>query len=242
MIISSIVIALIADRIKSIYFPMFIIGMITSYVDFLTAPIITLGVPLTIYFLIMQNKREIKPKETIKVIIIASINWGLGYILTWFTKWLIVDVIYGRNLIKTALNQVLYRTISEYNKDFFDTVYGTVNFIKYNIAYILAGSLIITIIRAIINRKKLKNIKIRLQEILPYSIIMLMPFAWYLVLKEHSAQHMPFTYRALLPFLTSASIIILKISEKREDLRKEDMEKFKEKLRKILPKRKEERV
>ena len=71
---------------------------------------------------------------------------------------------------------------------------------------------------------------------------MLMPFAWYFVLEEHSAKHIPFTYRALLLFLTSAAIIILKFSEKREDLKKEDMEKFKEKIKNILPKRKEEKA
>ena len=45
---------------------------------------------------------------------------------------------------------------------------------------------------------------------------MLMPFAWYLVFVEHSNQHVPFTYRALLLLLTSLSIIILKISEGKE--------------------------
>ena len=242
MIISSIVITLTADKIKSIYLPMFITGMLTSYVDFLTAPIITLGVPLSIYFLIIQKKREIKLKEDIKILIIASINWGLGYVLTWFTKWVIVDICYDKNLIKTALEQVLYRTVYVFEKGFFDTVYETIYIIKWNIVYIFVGSLIITIIRAIFNRKKLKKIKIRLQEIFPYFVIMLMPFAWYFVLEEHSAKHIPFTYRALLLFLTSAAIIILKFSEKREDLKKEDMENFKEKIKNILPKRKEEKT
>ena len=180
---------------------MFITGMLTSYVDFLTAPIITLGVPLSIYFLIIQKKREIKLKEAIKILIIASINWGLGYVLTWFTKWVIVDICYDKNLIKTALEQVLYRTVYTFEKGFFDTVYETIYIIKWNIVYIFVGSLIITIIRAIINRKKLKNIKIRLQEIFPYFVIMLMPFAWYFVLEEHSAKHIPFTFRKWILYL-----------------------------------------
>lgn len=214
--ISSIIVALIGDKIKNIYLPMFIIGMIVSFVDFLTVPIISLGLPLTVYFLIMQKNKKYTVKETIKIIVIVSINWGLGYLLTWVMKWIIVDVLYNKDLIATAIGQVIYRTVEENDEGFIETVKETTILIKYNIIYIAIGSTVLTIIRAIINRKRLKNIKERLIEILPFAVIMLMPFAWYLVFVEHSNQHVPFTYRALLLLLTSLSIIILKMSEGKE--------------------------
>ena len=64
--ISSIIVALIGDKIKNIYLPMFIIGMIVSFVDFLTVPIISLGLPLTVYFLIMQKNKKIYCKRNNK--------------------------------------------------------------------------------------------------------------------------------------------------------------------------------
>lgn len=240
--ISSIIVALIADKIKSIYLPMFITGMVASYVDFLTVPIISLGLPLTVYFLIIQKQRRIKLKETIKIIVVASINWGMGYLLTWLSKWLLMDILYGRNLIATAIGQTLYRTTPFKNNGILDTVWKTARIIKENIIYIAVGSAVITIVRLVINRKRLKPIKERLEEILPYFIIMLMPFAWYLVLSGHSYQHAPFTYRALLLLLTSMSLIILKLSEGEKYDFKEKiknnpiLKKIKEKINVILKK------
>ena len=155
--ISSIIVALIGDKIKNIYLPMFIIGMIVSFVDFLTVPIISLGLPLTVYFLIMQKNKKYTVKETIKIIVIVSINWGLGYLLTWVMKWIIVDVLYNKDLIATAIGQVIYRTVEENDEGFIETVKETTILIKYNIIYIAIGSTVLTIIRAIINRKKAKK-------------------------------------------------------------------------------------
>lgn len=62
-----------------------------------------------IYFLSLQKEKEVNLKESIIIIIRASISWGIAYGLIWFSKWVIVDMIYGRDLIKTSLMQVGYR-------------------------------------------------------------------------------------------------------------------------------------
>ena len=62
-----------------------------------------------VYFLSLQKEKEVNLKESIIIIIRTSIAWGVAYAIIWFTKWVIVDLIYGRDLIKTSLMQVMYR-------------------------------------------------------------------------------------------------------------------------------------
>lgn len=72
-----------------------------------------------VYFLILQKEKKVNWKETIIIIIRASLAWGIAYAIIWFTKWVIVDLMYGRDLIKTSLMQAKYRgtglTISYYD-------------------------------------------------------------------------------------------------------------------------------
>lgn len=228
--ISSIVVAVKADKIKNIYLILFITGMVASFVDFLTVPIISLGLPIIIYFLIIQKQRKITFKETIKIIIISSINWGIGYMLTWFSKWVIIDVIYNKNLISTAIEQTIYRSVSLHSevagyKTLYYIITITGELIKSSMLCIAIGSMAATIVRLIINRKKLKNVKEILEDVFPYLIVLIMPYVWYFILAEHTCQHYIFTYRALLLFLVSMSLIILKISEKKRNLAIEEKKK-----------------
>lgn len=112
-ILSSLIIAIRGNKIKHINLYFFIIGGIACFVDFLTVPIISLGLPLTIYFLRLQKVRKIEYKEVLKIIFLASISWGVSYVTIWFTKWLLMDIIYNRDLIKTALKQSSYRSSKE---------------------------------------------------------------------------------------------------------------------------------
>lgn len=57
----------------------------------------------------LQKEKEVNWKESIIIILKASLAWGIAYGLIWFSKWVIVDVLYGRDLIKTSLMQVKYR-------------------------------------------------------------------------------------------------------------------------------------
>ena len=89
----------------------FVIGSFTSFVDLFTTPLIALGIPLLVYFLLKQKNEETSVKEQIIDLIKLSILWGLGYGLTWFAKWALVDIIYGRGIIKNAIEQIVFRTV-----------------------------------------------------------------------------------------------------------------------------------
>lgn len=69
-----------------------------------------------------------------------------------------------------------------------------------------------------INLIMYKKNRIRVSEnfvnVVPYLIILLMPFAWYFVLKDHSYYHAYFTYRTLTVAFVAIPIILLKLTEK----------------------------
>ena len=73
-------------------------------------------------------------------------------------------------------------------------------------------------IGATINLIRYKKNRIRVSEnfvnSLPYLIILLMPFAWYFVLKDHSFYHAYFTYRTLTVAFIAVPLILLKLTEK----------------------------
>ena len=212
--ISSIIIAFKKGNIKNIYPMFFVIGGITCFVDFLTTPIITLGLPLIIYFLCIQKQTRLDIVKIIKIIATASINWLIGYALIWFTKWALVDAIYGRDLIETSIGQIFFRAdISKCT--FIATVNRNLEPIIMNITVITFVTFIITIIRLIKNRNQIGTTKEIIQNILPYAIIMLMPFVWYFVVRRHSYEHrLLFAYRNLLLLLAGIPLIALKITEK----------------------------
>ena len=199
------------EKIKDFGMLFFIIGMLTNFFDFLTVPMITYAIPLTLYFLLKRRENnELNAKKIIIDIIKYGALWGIGYGATWFTKWALTDILFGKNIISTALMQVSYRS-NGYK------TYNVLKVIGRNMIYIISQLLvnvIITILLAklyeIIKMKKVEKISITNKEIfiaiLPYILISIMPFIWYALLQNHSYYHAFFTYRNLI--LTSLGICL----------------------------------
>ena len=206
MMISSIILLIKIDKIKDIYWYFLIVGCISNFVDFLTVPTITLDMSLFIYILYKQRNNEIDLKQGVKTIIFASLIWGLGYGLTWLSKWIIYDVIYHKNLLRSAISQVVYRSSSINPVKKYKTIYDvlfqlfTINF-KYIRDFIIFIISILVII-LFFSRKKYEikfNInKIYIKEVIPIIIISLIPIIWYRVLSNHTILHDHFTYRHML--------------------------------------------
>lgn len=214
-IISSLILTVKFRKMKYLGIFFFVIGMLTNFFDFLTVPIVTLGIPLTIYFVLLQKDNEnISLKQKIVNIIKYAFLWGMGYGLTWFTKWILVDLIYHKNMIKTAIGQVIYRSASVEKINFFNIV--NKNYMYIQVTFL--ASIIIVSISVILRIMKnkvdvIKNIKLKtiLQRIIPYLIIACMPFALYMFLKNHSYYHAFFTYRNLVLMVLGFNLSIEEI-------------------------------
>ena len=177
----------------------FATGILTVYVDFLTYPIITLGIPLAVYLAIKNSSRL---KTNTLDIIKHSLAWGLGYIGMWAAKWLIA----GPNVIKSALEETGRWTSTGGSK-----IDNAVTAINNNYEMFMDNKLMIfilifiTVVMTLIivelkNRKKLnckKELKTILMTFLPYLIIITIPFVWYIAASNHSKIHYWFTFRDL---------------------------------------------
>lgn len=211
-IIASIYMLLKKEIDKNIGINFFVIGSITVFMDLLTAPLVTLGIPLIIYFLLAETKNK-TIKENIIIFIKLCLCWTIGYGLTWGAKWAITSMLCNRPIIQNAITQAKYRTNA--------TKISFVTVLRRNIQFLSENVFIITfyiilagiIIKFIINRKKTINIKENLKIALPYMLIAILPFVWYFVLKQHSLMHSFFTYRIFCITIISIFVITEKLTE-----------------------------
>lgn len=204
MMISSIVLLKRIDRIKNLYLFVFIVACIANFVDYLTVPLITLAIPLILYILYKQKcDSDMDCIDFIKIVVKASVIWFVGYGLTWVSKWIIYDVLYGEGIIKSAVTQVVYRagaTDSPQKKSIFEVIGG---FILQILLYcaVVGGSIGIFLF---LNRKKyvvtVCEKKVYFEKTLPILLVLLMPIAWYVVLSNHTIVHTRFTFRHMLIF------------------------------------------
>ena len=190
MMISSIILIKRFEKIKDISIMFFIIGICVGFFCLLDAPLITLGGVLILYLMLVDKYKNYTLKETIISIIKYCIIWLIGYVAIWVTKWILVDLIYNRNIIEVGIMQVLYRTVGKK----FSIFYA----IGINLVYILEPIMVILIFEILITLKYLKNInKYSLKKSIPYFLISIMPYAWYVILANHSSMHAFFSYRIL---------------------------------------------
>ena len=134
--------------------------------------------------------------------------WAIGYLLTWFAKWVIVDLFANRTVIKTSLGQLKYRTTGA-TKDigFIKGVFTIYTIYMYGY---LSIELLIAILYLFKNRKILLN-EIDFVKVLPYIAVTIMPIAWYFVTKQHSFQHSFFTYRNMALVMIGIPLVLMNL-------------------------------
>lgn len=76
----------------------------------LTAPLLTLGIPLIIEVLLRSREESLSIKKAFLEIIKLSILWAIAYGTIFFAKWVIASLIMQKDLITVAINQILFRT------------------------------------------------------------------------------------------------------------------------------------
>lgn len=177
----------------AIYF-FVVTGMLTSYIDFLTFPLLTLGLPLTY----MLNQSEImKTADKMKKIFTYSVLWAIGYVGMWSSKWIIASVVLKENTILEAVNQIIYRSSSV--PDFGEFTITPLRALASNLScftnviflILIAGGLTAVVVY---NRRQ-KRGKWYFSSCIPYLFLCMLPFIWVILFKNHSYNHGSFTYR-----------------------------------------------
>ena len=189
-------------------------GMVTNYLDFLTTETLTFTVPLILVLSLQRKKAYGSFKQGVIFIAKNTVIWGIGYIGMWVSKWLIASVVLGENVMPYITEHIEERVGGDI---------GAASFIEYlwlavyrNVAclfpmdYGVGGVIIAAIVLLVIiyfcyvHRKK----KMVWNYILLMSVLGLVPIVRFLILRNHSALHHFFTFRAMMAtvmaFLLSA--------------------------------------
>lgn len=209
---------LFSKKIKEKKYIFFLSGILACFFDFLTVPIISLCIPLTIYILLIQKNKELNNKKLYLLITELIIIWAIAYFGTWFAKWIIVDIIYNKNMIYLGFRQFIYRSIADTNISYVTLLKQILYVIRIPFVFAIFGTLIFTEIsemKKVNNKEQTQyNLRDRISDSLPYLIITIIPIVWYVVLKEHSYYHYFFTYRNFFAITISLCIFINKLLKK----------------------------
>ena len=176
------------------YFYYFLIlGMLTSYFDFLTYPLATFGIPAVMY--VCLNREALKT-EIFKGIGFG-LSWAMGYVGMWAGKWLIGSLFTGSDLVSDAMNSVSIRTSGGSE----EVAFSTLEMLGKNVTTFLDNPLIwvgfffilLLLILGLIkgDRRTLRR------DLIVFGGISLLPFIWYLGTGNHSYMHFWFTYKEL---------------------------------------------
>ena len=214
-ILSALVLLAVYDRLKKKgllgeFF--FALGIITNYIILLTFPLLSLGIPLGLIICLMV--REAPTPEPLTVCgktIGYSAAWGAGYGLMWGIKWIISFLVMGPSAFEAVVDTFKIRAIGGEGADSYtipSMILGNMGRFERPIYKIIliAGTLIYLIAYVIIKNRKQKtsgdisDISYQipfLSVLIPYLLLMLYPFAWYIVTASHSYVHAFFTHRSL---------------------------------------------
>ena len=186
-------------------------GILTNYLDFLTCETLTLLAPLLLLLWLGHSEgREAAPWKTLAK---AAGIWLAGYTGMYLLKWGLAAIVMGENVFPLVTASLEKRTIGTPTTGF--QLYWLEAPLKnllnlfpmnYNVVGILAGCLLAAVaayLGYVHHRKRFDR-----QLVVQYAVIGLIPYVRYLVLANHSFNHVFFTFRAQLATLLAAVLIL----------------------------------
>ncbi len=205
------------DRPVNLMLYFFVVGMIENFFDFLTYPIITLGIPLIILLWLRVRDEQADFKSNFRFMFQSSVSWGLGYALTWIAKWGITVVVLGVRYFWRTMSVVQYRLAGSEEEplDRFGTIRRNLKaWMNVQDGGVITWSkialLVLVVVVILVLWKKLKDKK-TVFACVPMLLVALYPYIWYLVMSNHSQIHFWYTYRAQLVTMFGGLVFIASI-------------------------------
>lgn len=197
-------------------------GMVTNFLDFLTFPIVALGMPLLLCLYLEGNKKIDRPsqdgKRMLGMAFFSSFAWTMGYGLCWVSKWMLSAVVLKRNIFDQVAGKVQHWAIHTDHaqgriatvlKNFND--YFTLHGIRSMVFVLLF--LMILVLGLLFFARKEKRAWMCSGVML---IISMYPYIWYFVLMEHSWLHHWFTYRAQIVTLFGVCMTLIRLIDQQQ--------------------------
>lgn len=193
-----VLIPFIEKKSAKIDFVMLTIGAITSFIDLISFPLVTMVFPL---ILIEVSNSEDQMTKRVGRVISNAWAWVCGYIGLWGLKWILASIIMQENIIGEAAGKILFRTsgsnISGERVGRFEVL--GINLSDYfNIFTIgcIAVFLIVMLILILSKRYVFSGIQNK-YILVVLAGIMLFPVIWLMLKANHSFIHHWMTHREL---------------------------------------------
>ncbi|MBQ7488061.1 MAG: hypothetical protein IJT77_11265 [Clostridia bacterium] len=182
------------------------VGIVTSFMDLLTFPVITLIIPMT-FWLCFVLEREARLFAVCKAAILSALCWGIGYAGMWALKWGINGLLYGSYVVYGVFQQILLRSSTEADGVFvsrFDGIRVCLRIILNKPVYgIVLGAYLAGQLLCFARGVSKNGIR---PAVFCLLIPTLIPVVWITLTTNHAVVHAYYVYRslwvALFPLLT----------------------------------------
>ena len=173
-------------------------GLLTSFFDFLTYPLVSWGI-LLVTVLIINNSLFFSEKLFISIK--NSFAWVFSYFGMWAGKWLVASLFTGKNVFKNAYDALMNRTMGTGDTELVYT-YGDVlsrvfeTFDRAIISLFMFATFVF-ILNIFINKKKINIDKGMVSDIGLLLLISLSAVVLYFAIMNHTYIHPWYEYRHL---------------------------------------------
>ncbi|MCR5417487.1 MAG: hypothetical protein K6E84_01060 [Lachnospiraceae bacterium] len=206
MLIFSILTAVLCQKGREKYLPAFLLvsGILTNFLDFLTYETVTMTVPMLLAVAICFKKDK-QLKETAVLSAGSALAWLCGYGGMWAGKWIYAAAVLRKNVLPLVTGHVEERLVGAENLSS-NYLIGTFQLLKrefgclfpfgYGVGGKVVGILLLIFLFSFyfVFQKKGGD----LSKLKFYLLVGLVPIIRFLVLRNHTALHDAFTFRALM--------------------------------------------
>lgn len=188
----------------------FVIGAVTVFLDFLTTPIVTLGIPAIFWLMVDGSDRKVRK------LILLSLMWGSGYALLWVSKWGLCALTFDPSVLENAASHADKWSGNDPTKG---RIFMTTGVIKKYLALLWSMNWIWGVIVAFFSMSILPKVVGWWKNNAWLLLVAAMPFVWSLVLVNHNYEHFGFTWRNIIVCLLAMSMWIYKSIDWKKILR-----------------------
>ena len=187
-------------------------GILVSFTDLLTYPLIAFGVPLVTVFLI----NDFDTKTGLKALFGNSFAWCAGYLGMWIGKWILAFAFTGENVIEESAKQIAFRTQGDATLESAEGntyIYALKSVwwvIRNPIFFALALYVVAVLAICYVQGKRIFSQKVQAGVLLPTILIAIVPFVWYFVVKNHSIIHPYLSYQELAISIWAIFVYLLR--------------------------------
>ena len=185
-------------------------GCLTSYLDLLTCPLVSFGVPCVFCLCLAAPDW----KDGLKLVLTALICWGIGYGGMWAGKWVLAALLGGENI--GLLETLRLRSSAAGASNPLGAIAVIVKRLLVHLRVpMLAVALLLALALGVLFLRRSPWEKLKSLEWLPWAALCLLPFFWIAFTQNHSYIHRWFVYRLLAICVFGGLCMLARLTEKR---------------------------